>query len=165
MVYCHSLFTIITTTISHSVKLPNGTNVLVTHIGTVQLTPSIILTEVLCVLSFKFYFIFAKKLAATLTYCLMFSFNFCLILDLLSWTTIEKGKVRNDLYYLLNTAISPSTLVIEIQPPTKHSIMASVTNFNIITDLWHCRIGHISFPVLHMITYPIVRDRISTINT
>ena len=37
-----------------SVNLPNGQSVMVTHIGYVQLTPTLLLTNVLCVPSFDF---------------------------------------------------------------------------------------------------------------
>ncbi|KAF5465285.1 hypothetical protein F2P56_015305 [Juglans regia] len=135
MVCCSSLLTTITANISHSVRLPNGTNVPVTHTGTVQLTHSILLTEVLCVPSFKFNLISTKKLAATLTCCLVFFSDFCLIQDLLFWTTIGKGEVRNGLYYLLNTNVSPSTLVTTFQSLTKNSITASVITSNNVADL------------------------------
>ncbi|XP_035545942.1 uncharacterized protein LOC118348427 [Juglans regia] len=47
MVFCPFLLTSIIASISHSVRLPNGTNVPVTHTGTIQLASSISLNNVL----------------------------------------------------------------------------------------------------------------------
>ena len=48
------LLTSITTTIQSLVHLPNGESTQVTHIGTIVLSPSLTLTNVLCVPSFSF---------------------------------------------------------------------------------------------------------------
>jgi hypothetical protein len=62
MVCSLSFFTTIIATISKFVKLPNGQLALVTHIGTVRISASLILTDVLCVHSFSFNLISASKL-------------------------------------------------------------------------------------------------------
>jgi len=62
MVCSLSFFTTITATISKFVKLPNGQLVSVTHVGTVRISSSLILTDVLCVHSFSFNLISASKL-------------------------------------------------------------------------------------------------------
>jgi hypothetical protein len=49
---------------SRKVKLPNGQFVEVTHIGTVKISESFILTNVLCVPSFSFNLISVSKLVA-----------------------------------------------------------------------------------------------------
>ncbi|XP_035551155.1 uncharacterized protein LOC118349715 [Juglans regia] len=79
MVCYPSLFTSTTSFISHTVKLPNGTEVPVSHIGIVQLTASICLTDVLCVPSFTFNLFSAKKLATSLTCYLIFFSDLCFI--------------------------------------------------------------------------------------
>jgi hypothetical protein len=53
IINCPSLFTTITAVVSSFVKLPNGSVVPVTHIGTVFISYNLILTEVLCVPSFS----------------------------------------------------------------------------------------------------------------
>ena len=68
-----SCFTNINASISYSLKLPNGHNVPVTHTGTIQLTKSILLADVLCVPSFSFNLLSTKKLSTFLTYYLFFS--------------------------------------------------------------------------------------------
>ena len=67
-----SFFTTITAQVSYFVTLPNGESVSVTHIGTVRLTKTLILHNVLCVPSFSFNLISARKLAYTLKCCLIF---------------------------------------------------------------------------------------------
>jgi hypothetical protein len=62
MICSLSFFTTITATISKFVKLPNGQLALVTHVGTVRISASLILTDVLCVHSFSFNLISASKL-------------------------------------------------------------------------------------------------------
>ena len=54
MVYSVKLFTKITSSISSFVQLPNGERVVVTHIGTIQVTASLVLENVLCVPAFTF---------------------------------------------------------------------------------------------------------------
>jgi hypothetical protein len=97
MVCCTLFFTNITFVISQPVELPNGTHVFATHIGTVQLTPFICLTQVLYVFYFNFNFLSVKKLTTNLTCYVIFLFNSCFIQDLSSWTMIGKGEVRNGL--------------------------------------------------------------------
>ncbi|KAF5444667.1 hypothetical protein F2P56_033784 [Juglans regia] len=55
--------------------------------------------------------------------------------DLLSWTTIGKGEVRNGLYYLLNTAVSPSTLASTLLKFNKTPPTACVLHSHTVTDL------------------------------
>ena len=100
MVCNTSLLTTITSEVSYSVKLPNGNQVPVTHLGTVKLTDKLILTNVVCVPSFTFNLLSVKKLANSLICCLVFLSNCCFLQDLLSWTTIGMGEVRNGLYHL-----------------------------------------------------------------
>ena len=52
MVHYFSCLTTVTSTMNASVELPNGDLVSITHIGTVQFSPSLTLTNVLCVPSF-----------------------------------------------------------------------------------------------------------------
>ena len=76
-----SLFTKITSSISSFVHFPNGEKVLVTHIGTVQLTSTLILEDVICVLAFTFNLISMSKLTKSFSCCLVFLSNYCFIQD------------------------------------------------------------------------------------
>ena len=55
-----------------SVNLPNGQSVMVTHIGSIQLTASLLLTDVLCVPSFDFNLISVSKLTSSAHCCIFF---------------------------------------------------------------------------------------------
>jgi hypothetical protein len=92
MINCPSLFTKITAVVSTSVKLPNGLVVPVTHIGTVVTSENLTLIEVLCVPSFSFNLIAAKKIIKFLKACLIFLAGLCFIQTLCPWRTI--GWVR-----------------------------------------------------------------------
>lgn len=61
------------------VSLPNGKSVSVSHIGTIHLFHSLVLENVLCVLSFHFNLISASKLSSNLHCCLSFFDDHCLI--------------------------------------------------------------------------------------
>ena len=148
MVCCPLFFTTIVSTTSHPVALPNGTHVPATHTGTIQLTPSICLTQVLCIPSFNFNLIFVKKLTTNLTCFIIFLSNLCVIQDLFSWTTIRKGEVRNGLYHFVNTNVSNSLLANTLSQFSANSVAASVSHHHTTANLWHCRLGHPSSPVM-----------------
>jgi hypothetical protein len=78
MINCPSLFTTITAVVSTYVKLPNGSVVSVTHIGTVVILANLTLTEVLCVPSFTFNLISASQIIKFLKACLIFLAGFLL---------------------------------------------------------------------------------------
>jgi hypothetical protein len=71
MVSSISLFTSIIAKVSRKVKLPNGQFVEVTHIGTVKISKSFILTNVLCVPSFSFNLISVSKLFHNVHCCII----------------------------------------------------------------------------------------------
>ncbi|XP_052176564.1 uncharacterized protein LOC127790875 [Diospyros lotus] len=88
-------------------------------------------------------------------------------LDLSSWTTIGMGEVRDGLYHLLRLGVSPSALV-DVLPafPYKDQLLsASVTHKDSTSDLWHCRLGHISFSRLLLIDDPLAKQNLSSSNT
>jgi hypothetical protein len=101
MISCVSLFSTIIALVSTSVKLPNGDLVSVTHIGTVQISKHLILTNVLCVPSFSFNLILAAKLIKQLKCCLIFINNYCFIQNLVQWRTIGVGEEKDGLFYLM----------------------------------------------------------------
>uniref|UniRef100_A0A7N2LCX6 Retrotransposon Copia-like N-terminal domain-containing protein n=1 Tax=Quercus lobata TaxID=97700 RepID=A0A7N2LCX6_QUELO len=80
------------TCISNSyVYLPNGEKALVSHIGTVKLTETLILTEVLVVPFFTFNLISVSHLNKSVT-CLIFLGIFFFIQDLAHWSMIGLGR-------------------------------------------------------------------------
>lgn len=54
IIHSITLFTKITSSISTFVQLPNGERVTITHIGTIQVTSTLVLENILCVPSFSF---------------------------------------------------------------------------------------------------------------
>jgi hypothetical protein len=92
MVFSLSFLTTITSIVSRKVKLSNGSFAEVTHISTVKINATLILTNVLCVPSFSFNLISVSKLITLLHCCLIFIAEFCFIQQLLGWKMIELGK-------------------------------------------------------------------------
>uniref|UniRef100_A0A2N9IE43 Retrovirus-related Pol polyprotein from transposon TNT 1-94-like beta-barrel domain-containing protein n=1 Tax=Fagus sylvatica TaxID=28930 RepID=A0A2N9IE43_FAGSY len=87
MVHSLSYLSTITSMVNTSVELPNGELVSVTHIGTVILSSSLTLTNVLCVPTF----------------------HLNLISAFTPWRMIELGKLHNGLY-LLQTSLDHSSV-------------------------------------------------------
>lgn len=79
MVCNTSLLTHVTFSCSYSVILPNGESVSISHIGTVRLTNTITLHNVLCVPSFSFNFLSGRKLTEQLNCCVIFLPQLCFI--------------------------------------------------------------------------------------
>ena len=105
----HSILclTTVTSTINALVELPNGKFVSVTHIGIVEFSPSLTLTNVLCVPSFYLNLISVSKLIHSLSCCLIFLSNHCFIQAFTPWRMIRLGKLHNGLY-LLQTQVNKS---------------------------------------------------------
>ena len=72
MVTTTHYFTIMQLVHNVTINLPNGQSVNVTHIGSIQLTASLLLTNVLCVPSFDFNLISVSKLTSSLQCCIFF---------------------------------------------------------------------------------------------
>ncbi|XP_075659255.1 uncharacterized protein LOC142629160 [Castanea sativa] len=127
-----SRLTTITSMVQSCVYLPNGEEVLVTHIGTVQISSTLTLTDVLCVPSFSFNLIYVSKLTKNLHCCLIFLGNCCFIQDLAHWSTIGLGKECNGLYLLQDTASHTAV--------SSHTAALAVTNGCSSSELWHNRL-------------------------
>ena len=100
IIHSVDMFTKITNSITSFVQLPNGERVVVTHIGTIQITPSLVLENVLCVPSFTFNLISISQLTKSLSCCCIFLSNMCFIQALSCWKTIGMGKLDHNLYLL-----------------------------------------------------------------
>ena len=134
MVHSISVFSSITCVSNSFVHLPNGEKALVTHIGTVHLTETLILTDVLCVPSFTFNLISVSQLNKTQSYCIVFLGSFCFIQDLALWSTIGLGREQNGLYLLENIFTNKDLSHIPALPFC-HSVCSQL-------DLWHFKLGH-----------------------
>ena len=72
MIHSLQFFTSITSIVHFSVKLPNGDMAKVTHIGTIKLTPTLTLKNVLCIPSFSFNLVSISKLTQSPSCCYIF---------------------------------------------------------------------------------------------
>ena len=79
MVHSLHFFKSITSSVQISIRLPNGDMVKVTHIGTVQVSASLLLENVLCIPSFSFNLISISKLTQNSSCCCIFLSNFCFL--------------------------------------------------------------------------------------
>ena len=140
MICCTSSFTSITSIVSKFVKLPNGQFASVTHIGTVRISDSFVLTDVLCIPSFSFNLISVSKLINTLQCCVIFLPKFCFIQHLSSWRTIGVGEEDGGLYHLLQhpTSVLPKHFATDFVPIMSANFCANPVK----NGLWHSRLGH-----------------------
>ena len=150
MVQLLKFFTSITYVIQISVRLPNGDVAKVTHIGTVQLSSTLILENVLCIPTFSFNLVSINKLTQSPSFCcVFFSSNYCFIQDLQPWKMIGLGKKQGGLYTLQSTsfAILPKSVIKIISNLSSLSLGGSANACIVATitddsNLWHCRLGH-----------------------
>lgn len=82
IVHSITLFTKITNSTSTFVQLPNGEKAFVTHMGTILVTSTLVLENVLCVPSFTFNLISISKLTKSLSCCVVFLSTYCFIQEL-----------------------------------------------------------------------------------
>jgi hypothetical protein len=141
MVSSISFLTTITAVVSKKVKLPNGSFAEVTHVGTVKISATFILTNVVCVPSFTFNLISASKLTKNHKCCLIFLAGFCFIQNLLTWKTIGLGEEKSGLFHLImqaDHALHSASIT-----STDHA-SSSLPFKDASNDVWHFRLGHIS---------------------
>ncbi|CAL2238881.1 unnamed protein product [Prunus armeniaca] len=135
MIYDSNLFSTSRPVTNHTVELPNGSVAQVTHIGTVVLSPKLILENVLCVLYFKLNLISISKLANS-SCITIFQNHFCIIQDLRSGMMIGTGIEREGLYYLDRGKTGTYNQAQKSSP-----------------SLWHQRLGHPSPRVLPLFSF------------
>ncbi|KAF5480803.1 hypothetical protein F2P56_001516 [Juglans regia] len=154
-----SLLTSASSPINHLDKLPNGAIALETHIGTVHLSDSLALKNVLCVPVFSFNLISVHRLTVDSSCSFIFLSNICLIQDLHSWKMIGRGESKAGLYYLLQDFLASLKIdVISFGLTTK---VASV-NFSSF-DLWLYRLGHLSLPRLLLLNKSVSAIKMSNV--
>lgn len=116
------------------VKLPNDHNASVTHIGTVRVTPNLILQDVFFIPTFTFNLISISKLTQHNLVTITFDKCMCLIQEKVTGKMIGSAERRKGLYYLrANTNHASNGNCFNVQSSTGHA-----------TDgmLWHMRLGH-----------------------
>ena len=142
MVHSVSQLTTITSVVHFCVNLPNGEKVVVTYIGTVQISSTLTLTDVLCVPSFNFNLISVSQLTKHKFCCLIFLGDWCFIQDLAQWSMIGLGKQSNGLY-LLQAFV----------PPSRSTTLVTNVSHTSSSDLWHSRLGHLSLSKLQLLKH------------
>ena len=139
-----SYFTSFTPVFGSNVTLPTGLTISVTHIGTIQLTPSLLLQNVIFVLSFRFNLFSVSTLTKDHNCTVQFLPNSCFIQDLLQGTMIRTGSKFGNLYYLSLEFVSSCNL--------SYNTFTTTTNASpSIHELWHYRLGHPSFVKLNVL--------------
>ena len=123
-----SFFTTYQNIIPVSVSLPNGSQVLASISGSVVISPSITIHQVLYIPCFQVNLISVTKLASTNKCHLRFTTNSCQILQNHSLETIGTAKLQRGLY-VIDTA-------------TSFSSCNSISSDSF--EKWHSRLGHIS---------------------
>ena len=144
IVHSLTLFTKITSCVATFVQLPNGGKVIVTDIGTIQVTSSLLPENVLYVPTFNFNLISVSKLTKSLSCCLVFLSHYYFIQDLTCWKMTGVGKLHHNLYLLQSSSICDSVSDVS---STLQSVSNSFVNFVSTVSksyLWHLRLGHVS---------------------
>lgn len=93
------------------VTLPNNSIVHATHVGSVQISPDLILQNVLCVPLFHFNLLSISSLTQQLSCSVFFLSDFCKIQALNKNTTIGMGRRVGNLY-ILNTSGSSTVCML-----------------------------------------------------
>jgi len=151
MISSVSLFTSITSVVSTTVQLPNGAIALVTHIGTVRISGSLTLTDVLCVPSFNFNLISVSKLIKQFCCCVIFLYHHCFVQNLNPWKTIGVGKEHNGLYFLMLQSHYSGPDLLSSIPQVSQVQSTSIKASSFPADLWHYRLGHLSSSRLNLL--------------
>lgn len=134
---------------SHTINLPTGDTVRITHIGNVLVNPSITLKNVLCVPTFKHNLLSVQKLSQENNCEVKFEPTQCIISDKNTKQVIGIAKAYNGLYLLnSNPFVSLSNAAVHLN----------------LESLWHHRLGHTPLPKLAKIPYlqPILKPTNTT---
>ena len=155
MVHSIHFFTSVTSPVHISVRLPNGDMVKVTHVGTVKISATLTLENVLCIPTFSFNLISISKLTQNPSCCCIFLSHYCFLQDLLLWKLIGLGKRHGRLYTLqcTDSITLPSSVseVLSRLPSFLCNKSVNVCNLdsspvvdtsNDAVRLWHYRLGH-----------------------
>ena len=113
-----------------TVSLPNDTRVAITHTGTVHLSSSLTLHNVLHVPSFKFNLISVSSLLKSSHCSAHFFADSCFIQEFIQGLTIGRGILLHNLY------------ILQLEHPSTTPFFSG--SLAVDGDLWHSRLGHLS---------------------
>ncbi|KAL2931039.1 Retrovirus-related Pol polyprotein from transposon RE2 [Bienertia sinuspersici] len=140
-------------TLDNGITLPDGRQVKIMHIGSVPLPSGIKLKGVFYVLDFQFNLISIHKLCHNMSYEVKFTAGSCLIQGATLTHHQALGKVDQGLYCTKAPLASISAYA-SLDHPTSHDLGCSLTVQTDVTDaieIWHLRLGHISFPQVNKV--------------
>ena len=89
-----------------SVQQPNGFQAPVKHIGTINISPSLLLTNVYHIPTFKFNLLSVSQLTESINCDAIFSSSGCIFQDQATKKMIGQGSARNGLFYLNEDLVS-----------------------------------------------------------
>ncbi|CAN1222928.1 Retrovirus-related Pol polyprotein from transposon RE1 [Linum grandiflorum] len=121
---------------NRTVTLPNGFIIPITRIGSVVLSPDLVLHNVLLIPAFRFNLLSVSRLVTQSPYVALFSSTSCLLQDVRTSRTIGSAECCNGLYYLRSF-------------PAKSLVSALSSHPVDLFDLWHFRCGHSSSDSLY----------------
>ncbi|WRX20101.1 Retrotransposon gag domain - like 10 [Theobroma cacao] len=136
------------------VQMPDNSRALVSHIGTVKITPSLTLKNVLYVPLFRFSLISVSKLIENEQNCLIFTNFRYIIQEIKSWTMIGLAKMEAGLYFLQGKPQSNDSVQTDLTQAMKNVSRYASEQFSPISldyssnffveqfDIWHLRLGH-----------------------
>ena len=126
---------------NYHVSLPNGSRVSVAAVGSVSLSASLILQNVLYIPDFKVNLLSVPALLSNSNYSLTFTPDHCLVQDLSISGVIGKANLFEGLYVLQQV---PTTA-----PATGSSVSFSFPSVHAVSiHTWHARFGHLSNKIL-----------------
>ena len=131
------------------VELPNGETASVTHIGTIVLSSSLTLNNVLCVPPFTFNLLSVSTITKTQPCCLVFLSTLFFVQDFASWRTIRVGQQVDGLYLLQSGNLQQTSPIGLAESLANHKLnlafnpvsVAIASNCN-LSSLWHFRLSH-----------------------
>lgn len=122
-------------TISNTtIQLSNGQSSSITHKGTVYITDSTVLQNVLYVPNFHYNLVSGNKLSTDSNYCLLFYPSHCILQDLVTQKGKGIGRIQDGLYVLVSH--------IEV---TDASLVSSNVNNGVSSFTWHSRLAHLTY--------------------
>lgn len=161
MCYSLDLMHDITTLLpSIHVSLPNGATLLVNKIGSVTITDTLILQNVLFVPSFYYNLFSVPKWALDTGHLVTFFPQHCFFKHHTNDSILAIGRVEAGLYHLQINSPQPS---LHTCSNFEKVAINSVLSKRQSSALWHLRLGHVSTPVLHKI--PAITNSISDSHT
>lgn len=133
------------------IKLPNGIQVPITHVGDVQLCNDLVLKEAMVVPTFEYNLLLVSKLCKDSNCAAIFRDQICLIQDYATRQFKGISEHKDGLYQLVNSPlknISPKLLHIGSKVMSQlistYSIhpYANTANKQVGFGVWHQRLGH-----------------------